>query len=80
MIRYALKCPKDHAFDSWFQSAGAFDSLVAAGHVACPDCGSTGIEKSLMAPQVRPARDKALSTPRDPREAKLRVTDIVRCS
>lgn len=76
MIRYALKCSGGHAFDSWFQSAGAFDSLKAAGHLACPDCGATEVEKSLMAPQVRPARPEApegreLSQPQDAREARL---------
>jgi hypothetical protein len=39
MIRYALKCAEDHRFESWFQSASAFDALAARGHVACPVCG-----------------------------------------
>ena len=59
MIRYALKCDKDHKFESWFQNADAFDALKAAGHVVCPDCGSTTVEKTLMAPKVRPARTAA---------------------
>lgn len=65
MIRYALKCDQGHGFDSWFQSAGAFDSLQAAGHVTCPHCGSTKVSKSLMAPKVRPARSAA-SAPETP--------------
>jgi hypothetical protein len=56
MIRYSLRCAKAHDFDSWFQSAEAFDALQAAGHVSCPICGDARIEKSLMAPAVRPAR------------------------
>jgi hypothetical protein len=71
MIRYALKCPDDHAFESWFQSAEAFDSLRRAGHVACPDCGSHEVEKALMAPQVRAGREAPLSQPADPREVAL---------
>lgn len=59
MIRYALKCPEGHRFDSWFQSAEAFDALAKAGHVACPDCGATEVKKTLMAPGVRPARNAA---------------------
>ncbi|NDW52920.1 DUF1178 family protein [Aliiroseovarius sp. PrR006] len=59
MIRYALKCDQNHKFESWFQNADAFDALTAAGHVACPDCGSTKVAKSLMAPKVRPARNAA---------------------
>ena len=57
MIRYSLTCTKDHAFDSWFQSASAYDALRAAGHVACPMCGDGAIKKTLMAPTVHPARN-----------------------
>jgi len=56
MIRYTLTCPDAHAFDSWFQSGAAFDTLVAAGHVACPICGATAVSKALMAPVVRASR------------------------
>ena len=59
MIRYTLSCAKGHGFDSWFQNATAFDALAAAGQLACPVCGATSIEKSLMAPSVRPARKAA---------------------
>ncbi|MCI2394522.1 DUF1178 family protein [Aliiroseovarius sediminis] len=59
MIRYALKCDQNHTFESWFQNAAAYDGLRAARHVSCPDCGSTEVEKSLMAPKVRPARKAA---------------------
>ncbi|MCR8726636.1 DUF1178 family protein [Frigidibacter sp. ROC022] len=86
MIRYALSCDQDHAFESWFQSAEAFDKLQGAGMVACPECGSTKVTKSLMAPRVRPARKAAaepavpavageesgpLTTPRNDRERAL---------
>ncbi|MFV1463207.1 MULTISPECIES: DUF1178 family protein [unclassified Phaeobacter] len=56
MIQYALKCAEGHSFDSWFQSAAAFDKLVAAGMVACAQCGSSQVEKAIMAPRVRPGR------------------------
>lgn len=62
MIRYALTCDKNHSFESWFQSAEAFDKLSKAGMVACTYCGATDITKTLMAPAVRPAR-KAGKTP-----------------
>lgn len=52
MIRYALRCDKEHGFESWFQSADAFDKVSAAGLVSCPACGSTRVEKALMAPEV----------------------------
>lgn len=59
MIRYSLKCAEGHGFDSWFQSGEAFDTLAARGLVSCPVCGNGKIEKTLMAPSVRPARDVA---------------------
>ncbi|MEP2783708.1 MAG: DUF1178 family protein [Pseudoruegeria sp.] len=59
MIKYTLKCPDAHQFDSWFQSADAFDKLLAAGMTVCPTCGSSEITKALMAPLVRPARSAA---------------------
>ncbi len=56
MIRYTLKCADGHGFESWFQSAEGFDALQAAGHIACPECGSADVAKSLMAPQVGASR------------------------
>ncbi|MDP3338765.1 DUF1178 family protein [Frigidibacter sp.] len=79
MIRYALTCPKDHSFESWFQSADAFDRLTASGLVSCTVCGATEVTKSLMAPAVRPARKageaepapRPLSAPANPAEEAL---------
>jgi hypothetical protein len=71
MIRYALRCDRDHGFDSWFGSAEDYDRLRAGGHVQCPDCGSTAVDKALMAPHVAPARPRPLAAPKDPREAAL---------
>ncbi|WP_103333950.1 DUF1178 family protein [Pseudotabrizicola formosa] len=59
MIRYSLKCINSHEFDSWFQSAAAYESLQGAGHVTCAICGAADVEKLLMAPAVRPARSAA---------------------
>ncbi|MCU0907592.1 MAG: DUF1178 family protein [Rhodobacteraceae bacterium] len=61
MIRYALRCTRDHGFDSWFQSAAAYDRLAAAGGVTCPYCGTTDVDKALMAPSV--VTDPAPSAP-----------------
>ena len=67
MIQYALKCSNDHQFDSWFQSASAFDKLQNAGMVTCAICGVAQVEKVLMAPAVRPARKIAeTSGPKSP--------------
>lgn len=56
MIQYALKCSNGHTFDSWFQSAAAYDKLASAGMVTCAVCGCAHVEKAIMTPRVRPAR------------------------
>lgn len=56
MIQFSLRCDEDHRFDSWFQSARAFDKLHASGMISCIVCGSTKIEKALMAPKIRDSR------------------------
>ena len=62
MIRYALKCETDHRFESWFQSADAFEKLNAAGRLSCPHCGSEEIRKAIMAPPVSTSRGKSGAT------------------
>jgi len=69
MIQYALKCAEGHEFDSWFQSAAAFDKLAGAGMVSCAVCGSAKVAKAIMTPRVQAAR-KAATKPVDPAKPK----------
>ena len=71
MIKFSLKCSADHSFDSWFQSAEAYDKLAAAGMVSCAVCGTVEVSKSLMAPKVRSSREGALSVPASDKERAL---------
>jgi hypothetical protein len=52
MIRYALTCDQGHAFESWFQNSAAYDKQAKRGLVTCPVCGSSKVEKTLMAPRL----------------------------
>ena len=63
MIRYTLRCERDHAFESWFQSSGAYDSQVKRKLVACPVCGSDKVEKAIMAPQIVGKKGRERATP-----------------
>lgn len=64
MIRYTLKCERDHTFESWFQSSSAYDSQVRRKLVSCPICDSTRIEKAIMAPQItKKGRDRGERQP-----------------
>lgn len=70
MIQYALKCKNGHTFDSWFQSADAYDRLAKAGLVECAVCGAGGVEKAIMTPRVRQTKSQAadLRAPATPAE------------
>lgn len=54
MIKFALKCAEGHEFTSWFQSGEAYDALREAGHLSCAVCNCGDVEKSIMAPSIRP--------------------------
>ncbi len=68
MIRYALRCDHDHAFESWFQSSSAYESQVKRKLVSCPTCGSMTVEKAIMAPRIvgKKGRESAAPTSSEP--------------
>jgi len=59
MIQFTLKCAQDHSFESWFQSADAYEKLKSSGMISCAICGGLDVEKAIMAPRVRASRKKA---------------------
>lgn len=77
MIKYSLKCSKGHVFESWFKDSVAFETLSKAKQVSCAICGTTKVEKTIMAPAVSGVkkstdRDAPLSQPSTPAEAALK--------
>ena len=63
MIRYALRCERDHAFESWFQSSSAYESQVKRKLVTCPICNSTKVDKAIMAPRIVGKKGRGRATP-----------------
>jgi len=65
MIRYALRCEHNHAFESWFQNSSAYESQVKRKLVSCPVCNSVKVEKAIMAPGIvsKKGREKASPAP-----------------
>jgi hypothetical protein len=64
VIRYALRCRKDHEFEAWFRSSGDYDEQAGKKRVPCPVCGDTKVEKALMAPAIgRAGKDKGRPKP-----------------
>jgi hypothetical protein len=52
MIHYNLRCKKGHAFESWFQSSSAYEAQEKRKLISCPVCGSTKVERAIMAPRI----------------------------
>ncbi|WP_341705272.1 DUF1178 family protein [Ferrovibrio sp.] len=60
MIKYELKCRKDHVFEGWFYDSAAYDEQAAGGKIVCPVCNSRKISKAPMAPRIsRPKSEQA---------------------
>jgi hypothetical protein len=53
VIRYALTCEHDHAFEAWFSSSADYDDQAERGLVECPFCASRQVRKAIMAPAVQ---------------------------
>jgi hypothetical protein len=64
MIRYALVCDRKHDFEIWFANSADYDKQKKRGLVTCPACGSSKVDKAIMAPAVRTRRKrKSADTP-----------------
>lgn len=62
MIRFNLICDEQHDFEAWFSSNDDFEKQCSQKLVSCPHCGSTSVEKALMAPSVSPSRKRDATT------------------
>ena len=70
MIRYALVCDRKHEFEIWFKNSADYDKQAKRGLVTCPVCGSTKVEKALMAPSLGAgAKKKRPAAPRPHRSS-----------
>ena len=59
MIVYKLACKNDHSFEAWFKDSDASEQQLEAAQVICPVCGTTSVNKALMAPHVAKGRGVA---------------------
>jgi len=60
MIRYSLVCDKQHTFESWFADSAAYDKQAKRKLIACPQCGSTKVEKAIMAPGLTTSKQRMI--------------------
>ena len=70
MIKYALCCDFEHAFEGWFSTSADYDDQRARGLVECPICGSPEVAKQIMAPAVRGTKAQKSSAPEPSAEAR----------
>jgi hypothetical protein len=52
VIRYALVCDKQHSFEGWFNHSADYEKQEKRHLVTCPVCGSTKVERAIMAPAI----------------------------
>lgn len=74
MIKYALQCDQDHAFEGWFGSSSDYDDQSARGLVACPVCGSGAVSKQIMSPAVAGTKAQKSAPAVDPKMRELMMT------
>jgi hypothetical protein len=65
MIHYQLRCAEGHSFESWFQSSSAYETQEERNLIGCPICGSSKVERDIMAPQIvsKKGRESAVPAP-----------------
>jgi hypothetical protein len=69
MIHYQLRCAQGHSFESWFQSSSAYETQEKRKLVSCPSCGSTKVERAIMAPRIATKKRRESGTSASPAPA-----------
>ena len=59
MIKYALVCEHEHAFEGWFSKGADFDDQQSRGLLECPFCATKAVRKAIMAPAIRGTKAQA---------------------
>jgi hypothetical protein len=59
MIVFDLACDAGHVFEAWFGSSDDYEKQKCGGLVSCPICGSSAVDKAVMAPRVAPKGNRA---------------------
>ena len=79
MISFSIVCENDHDFEAWFRNGDDFDAQRRRKLIGCPACGSTRVEKALMAPAVSTGRRKekmALAIGTEQRKAMAKLKEL----
>lgn len=78
MIILDLACKQQHSFEGWFQSLHIYESQVAKGLIACPQCGSNDIHRIPSALHVATrSNSSATSKPRVPAAGLVGLQQVI---
>jgi hypothetical protein len=66
MIKYNLRCAKEHGFEAWFDNIDSFESQRENGLLRCPSCNSAKVERAIMAPAIPKKSNASRSAPTAP--------------
>jgi hypothetical protein len=78
MIRYALICEHEHAFEGWFGSSADYEDQQSRGLVECPVCASKAIRKQIMSPAVSGTKRTAMDAGAPTRQMMLEAMGRIR--
>lgn len=76
MIVYALKCVREHVFESWFRDSVAFDEQEASRKLVCPVCLTHKVAKAPMAPALKSCVGERNPAPEELRKARQFMTGL----
>jgi hypothetical protein len=68
MIVFTLRCKDGHEFETWFRDGATYERQARRGLVTCPECGSTEVDKAVMAPRL--GRSHKSGSESEPRPAR----------
>lgn len=69
MIVFTLRCRDGHEFETWFRDGATYERQARRGLVTCPECGSTEVEKAVMAPRLGRSTKSGPAPSEAPRDA-----------
>ena len=75
MIKYSVRCGKDHVFEAWFKDSATFDAQSKSGDIVCPQCGNNLVVKAPMAPRIVKSQQSDVSQESRAREVAERILE-----
>ena len=75
MIKYSVRCGKDHVFEAWFKDSATFDAQSKSGDIVCPQCGNNLVVKAPMAPRIVKSQQSDVSHESHAREVAERILE-----